>query len=238
MIANTRVWLKHSQHPLAQFSFKQLKAIRQFNLPKIPLIFDLCYRLWVFASSVVTAVLRVLWWTPLFRGQTQGTSRRLYLYGGIPLLGEGLVMQIGDDCRISAHTTFSGRSEQGKPARLSIGNNVDIGWQCTIAVGTKVTIADNVRIAQGCFIAGYSGHPLQADLRAAGHAEPAHSRSSVVLERDVWLASKVSVLPGVTIGQGTVVATGSIVTRSLPDGVLAAGIPAKVIRKLEDSSNA
>ncbi|HYP87619.1 MAG TPA: DapH/DapD/GlmU-related protein, partial [Polyangiaceae bacterium] len=54
----------------------------------------------------------------------------------------------------------------------------------------------------------------------------------VILEENVWLAARVIVLPGVTIGKNTVVGAGSVVTKDLPSDVLAAGIPAKVIRPL------
>ena len=56
----------------------------------------------------------------------------------------------------------------------------------------------------------------------------------IIIEKDVWLATGVSVMAGVRIGQGTIVAAGSVVTQDLPSMVLAGGIPAKVIRKLSE----
>ncbi len=55
----------------------------------------------------------------------------------------------------------------------------------------------------------------------------------IILEDDVWLATGVSVMAGVRIGRGTIVAAGSVVTHDLPAGVLAGGIPAQVIHSLE-----
>jgi acetyltransferase-like isoleucine patch superfamily enzyme len=54
----------------------------------------------------------------------------------------------------------------------------------------------------------------------------------VIIGDGVWLGSNVLVLPGVTIGKGSVVAAGSVVSRDIPSGVLAAGNPAKIIKKL------
>jgi len=60
--------------------------------------------------------------------------------------------------------------------------------------------------------------------------------ADVIIESDVWLGTGVKVMSGVCIGQGTVVVAGSIVTKSLPAGVLAAGVPAKVLRNIEEVS--
>ena len=109
---------------------------------------------------------------------------------------------------------------------------MDVGWQTTIAVGNKISLGANVRIAGQCFLAGYPGHPLNAVERALGKPEKDEQVGDIILEDDVWLATGVSVMSGVRIGQGTVVAASSVVTRDLPSGVLAAGNPAKVIKKI------
>ncbi|MGY5449689.1 acyltransferase [Agarivorans sp. MS3-6] len=231
----TKLWLKHSESPLAKNVFLFLKRIRLFQLPKIPALFSALYRLHLLISGLFGSVLRIFWWTPLFRSKTQGPSKNLYLYGGMPLLGEGLVIQLANQCRISGATTFSGRASSQQAAQLIVGNNVDIGWQTTIAVGRLVSLGNNVRIAGRCFIAGYPGHPLDAKQRAAGLPDTEEQVGDVILEDDVWLATGVSVMAGVTIGKGTVVAAGSVVTKSLPAGVLAAGVPAKVIKAIEEN---
>ena len=90
-----------------------------------------------------------------------------------------------------------------------------------------------MRIAGRAFLAGYPGHPLNAQDRAAGCPDTDDQIGDIVLEDDVWLGTGVSVMAGVTIGKGTVVAAGSVVTRSLPPGVVAAGMPARIVRTLE-----
>ena len=81
-------------------------------------------------------------------------------------------------------------------------------------------------------LAGYPGHPLDARARAAGAADTDEQVGDIILEDDVWLATGVTVIAGVRIGRGTVVAAGSVVTRDLPANVLAAGNPARVIRSI------
>ena len=116
---------------------------------------------------------------------------------------------------------------------MSIGNNVDIGWQSTIAVGKRVIISDNVRIAGGAFLFGYSGHPLDAKRRAQGEGDDPQQIGDIILEQDVWLGTNVTVKGGVTIGEGAVVAAGSVVTKSIPAFAIAAGNPARVVGQIK-----
>ncbi|MCM2679538.1 acyltransferase [Echinimonas agarilytica] len=237
LMYRTRLWLKQGNTPLARNLFRLLKSCRQLQLPRIPLLFSLFYRIYLLVTNSFSSMIRVLWWTPLFRSQVIGTSRALYLYGGLPLLSDGLQIHVGDRCRISGHTTFSARAHALTQPLLFIGDNVDVGWQTTIAVGQRVMIHDNVRMAGGCFLAGYPGHPLDAKRRALGEPEDESQVGDIVLEEDVWLATGVKVMAGVTIGRGSIVAAGSVVTTDLPAGVLAGGVPARVIRHLEGTNH-
>lgn len=171
------------------------------------------------------------------KGRCDSVGHHLNLFGGLPFISGALRISMGDNCRISGHTTFSGRTCSQQMPELRVGNNVDIGYMTTIAVGQRVEIGNNVRIAGHAFLAGYPGHPLDAKARAAGQPETDDQVGNIILEEDVWLATNVSVLAGVRIGRGTIVATGSVVTRDLPAMVLAAGIPARVIRHLDNPEN-
>ncbi|MGL4734034.1 MAG: acyltransferase [Enterovibrio sp.] len=227
-------WLKSSRHPAAVRLYKIIKAIRCASLPlpkwlarALYLSFNALAAFWHFSS-------RTLFWTPLFKGAVRLCGKNLYLYGGMPLITGPLVIEIGDNCRICGQSTFSARTASAAVPELLIGNNVDIGWQTTIACATRVVLNDNVKIAGRAFLAGYPGHPLSSSLRAANFPELDQQVGEIILQEDVWLATGVTVLAGVTIGRGTVVAAGSVVTKDLPPFVLAAGIPAKKVRDLTD----
>ncbi|USH05096.1 acyltransferase [Grimontia kaedaensis] len=230
----TRHWLKNSPSPIARGLFLVIKGALQASMPAPKLIVVPLYKLTKFVSAIWENLTRALWWTPVFKGRLQHVGRGLYLYGGMPFVSGPVSISMGDNCRVSGQSTFSGRTCSAEQPELIIGSNIDIGWQTTIAVGSKVVIGDNVRIAGRAFIAGYPGHPLNAEDRAAGLPELDSQIGDVVLERDVWLATGVSVMAGVTIGQGTIVAAGSVVTNSIPPFVVAGGVPAKVIRPLTD----
>ncbi|WP_394251029.1 acyltransferase [Vibrio profundi] len=225
---NFKYWLK--SHPNSQIRnvFFILKKIRCFEL-RTPKIFN---KLIYFIHNAVTGLwsssARLLYHTPAFKGRLASHGKQLYLYGGIPFVSGPVSIHLGDDCRISGHTTFSGCSMIENPT-LIVGSNVDIGWQTTIAVGTKVVISDNVRIASGGFLFGYSGHPLDAKRRAQGEGDDLSQIGEIILEQDVWLGTNVTIKGGVTIGEGTVIAAGSVVTKSIPPFSIAAGNPAKVV---------
>ncbi len=228
--------LKHSENPIANGVFKILKAIRgaSFPAPRVmtkPLYYGYCSVL-----TLISTMVRVFWWTPLFKGRLVHSGANLYLYGGLPYISGPVEIELGKNCRVSGHSTFSGRSVAKTTPKLTVGNNVDIGWMTTIAVGSNVVIGNNVRIAGRTLLAGYPGHPLDAKARAAGLPETDDQVGDIILEDDVWLATGVSVMSDVRIGHSTIVAAGSVVTHDLPANVLAGGIPAKVIAQLDATS--
>lgn len=228
----TKQWLKNSDHPLVKKLFNLLKGILYFQLPAPKFLLTTAYSLYLLQQNIVSTFTRVFLWTPLFIGRINKVGQRLNLYGGLPYINGPLVIELGDNCRVSGQSTFTGRSCSITTPYLSIANNVDIGWMTTIAVGSKVIIADNVRIAGRALLAGYPGHPLDPQDRALGLPETDLQVGDIILEKDVWLATGVSVMAGVRIGEGSIIAAGSVVTHDIPAMVLAGGIPARVIRSL------
>jgi len=112
---------------------------------------------------------------------------------------------------------------------IVIGENFYANHNCIILDGAKVTFGDNVFIAPNC---GFytAGHPLDVEQRNRGleYAYP------ITVGNNVWIGGNVVVLPGVTIGDNTVIGAGSVVNRDIPSGVIAAGNPCRVIREITD----
>jgi len=236
---NLRQWVKNDPGPLACFLFKTAKGVRTFSLPAPRIVFRPILYVYTLLTNAVQSLVRTMFWTPLFKVQLSHVGERLYLYGGLPYMSGPLKLSVGNDCRISGKTTFSARTSGSFQPEMIVKDNVDIGWMTTIAVGRLVEIGNNVRMAGQCFIAGYPGHPIDPEARAAGHSDTDEQVGDIILEDDVWLATGVSIMPGVRIGKGTIVAAKSVVTHDLPPGVLAGGCPAKVIKSLgiNDTSN-
>jgi maltose O-acetyltransferase len=116
------------------------------------------------------------------------------------------------------------------------GATLEIGSRTFINYGTSISAYESVRIGQGCLI---GTHCLIIDnefhrLEPHRRLERPASRP-VVIEANVWLGARVIVLPGVTIGAGSAVGAGSVVTKDIPGNCVAAGVPARVIRGLSSS---
>ncbi len=113
--------------------------------------------------------------------------------------------------------------------RLEIGDRVFINYGSSISAHTLVRIGDDCKIGQHAIILDCDYHDIEDPLHYGGHGPSL----PVVLEQGVWLGARVTILKGVTIGRSSVIAAGSVVTSDVPPGVLAGGVPAKVLKKLE-----
>ncbi len=232
-----RRWVKARQNPLADAIYRLVITTRNFSMPVIPLLHPALYHLHVSVKGLIASLTRIFWYTPIFQTRLLIPAKKLFLYDGIPLVLGISRITIGKGCRISGNITITGRTSGPEIPVLTIGDNVDLGWHSTLAIGRKISIGNNVRIAGRAFFAGYPGHPLDADARARGLPETDDQVADIIIGDDVWLATGVTISAGVTIGRGTIVAAGSVVTHDLPPFVLAAGVPAIVKRKLEQSVN-
>ena len=224
-------WVKRQDSPAARTLYGMAKAVRGARVPVIRPLHRTLYGLHLGVRNLLAEAGRILWWTPLFLSRVETSAPGLRLYSGMPQVLGPLRIRLGRDVRLSGLSTLIGRTDSADPL-LTVGDNVDIGWQTTISVGTKIEIGDNVRLAGRCMLAGFPGHPLDPVARAAGAPDTVDQIGDIVLERDVWLATGTMVMAGVRIGRGTVVAAGSVVTKDLPPMVLAGGVPARVIRPL------
>ena len=115
--------------------------------------------------------------------------------------------------------------------RCDYGFNITLGEDFFANYGLIILDCAPVRFGRNCLIGPQCGiytavHPLDAVERASGmeYAKP------VTVGDDVWMGGHVTVLPGVNIGDGSVIGAGSVVTRDIPAGVVAAGNPCRVLR--------
>lgn len=112
---------------------------------------------------------------------------------------------------------------------ISVGEQFLTNYNVTILDIAPVTIGDYVMIGPGTMISTVN-HPMTPMGRRnhRGIGKP------VVIGNDVWIGGNVTILPGVTIGNNVIIAAGAVVTKDVPDNVLIGGVPAKVLRELEN----
>lgn len=127
----------------------------------------------------------------------------------------------------------SGGADIQPPFQCDYGSNIRFGDGCFVNFGgifldvAPITIGNRVQFGPGVQLLTPT-HPLDADERATG----IESAAPITIGDDVWIGGNVTVLGGVTIGARTIVGAGSVVTRSLPENVIAAGNPARILREV------
>ena len=111
---------------------------------------------------------------------------------------------------------------------IEIGENFYSNHNLIILDANKVKFGDNVFIAPNCSFYT-AGHPLDAEIRNKGleYAKP------IEIGNNVWIGGNVVVLPGVKIGDNTVIGAGSVVTKDIPANVVAVGNPCKILKNIQ-----
>lgn len=131
--------------------------------------------------------------------------------------------EIGEGCCIEAplHANWGGRF-------VHFGRNVYANFNLTLVDDTHIHVGDFTQFGPNVVLAT-AGHPICPELRERGFQYNAPIR----IGRNCWLGAGVVVVPGVTIGDNVVVGAGSVVTRDLPDNVVAVGNPCKILREAD-----
>ena len=113
--------------------------------------------------------------------------------------------------------------------KTRFGRDCFVNFGCTFLALGGITIEDDVFIGPHCVLAT-EYHPENPETRHSLLTKP------IVVKRNAWLGANVTVLAGVTIGENAIVAAGSVVTKDVPDNMVVAGSPARVIREIKISA--
>lgn len=185
--------------------------------------------------SAIGQLLLVLFYRePLLRYHSARVGRRLHLEGAIPeIIGEGCI-EIGDDVTIGAPCTWDLGYNLGEPPRLIIGNRVSINYRNVISVAKSVVIGDDTMIAGNVLIFDNISHPISPRRRLARDHLRVHEAEPVTIGKNVWIGVNAVILRGVSIGDNSIVAAGSVVTKPVPPNTLVAGNPARPIKSIAD----
>ena len=164
-------------------------------------------------------------------------GEKVSIHQGVEFHG-GCAMEIGSSVKILRNSRLEIRDLN---SFIFLGNDVcldcgvDIrtaGSDCSIEIGDRSYLGPyvcmagpgNIKIGKNCQIASHSG------VYANNHRDYGLSREGIEIEDNCWIGSGVRILDGVTIGRGSVIGAGAVVTKNIPPDSIAVGVPAKVIK--------
>ena len=145
---------------------------------------------------------------------------------------------IGDKSYISKYSVLTAwdsyhYSLQKFIPQIIIGNNVNIGEYCHITAINKIIIGDGVLTGRWVTITDNShGAFVEDELKIKPIIRPLYSKGEVVIGNNVWIGDKATILPGVHIGEGAIVAANAIVTKDVPAFSIVASNPGRIIKQL------
>ncbi|MBQ8357989.1 MAG: sugar O-acetyltransferase [Clostridia bacterium] len=136
--------------------------------------------------------------------------------------------EIGEDCYIEPplHANWGGR-------HVHFGKGVYGNFNLTLVDDTHIYVGDHTMFGPNVTVAT-AGHPILPELREKGY----QCNAPVHIGCNCWLGAGVIVLPGVTVGNNVVIGAGSIVTKDLPDNVVAVGNPCRILRRVNERDKA
>lgn len=121
-----------------------------------------------------------------------------------------------------------------KTPQIIIGDNVSMGYSCQINCINKIVIGNNVLFGSNVFITDHSHGTQNIDeIYISPNKRTLYSKGPVVLGDNVWIGQNVSIMPDVVIGEGCIIGANSVVTHDIPAFSIAAGCPAKIIKKIK-----
>ncbi|HUR77934.1 MAG TPA: DapH/DapD/GlmU-related protein [Acidimicrobiales bacterium] len=162
------------------------------------------------ASKFVRAIWLLTTWLP----STRGSNLRVWLLRRAgATVGDGV--RIGPSVKVNA------------PAGLTLRDGVGVARNASLDARGGVTVGTNTLVGFESVLLSFTHRYDRTDIPIKQQGMEA---APVLIGSDVWIGARAFVLPGVTIGDSSVIGTGSIVTKSLPAGVIAVGSPAKVLR--------
>lgn len=130
--------------------------------------------------------------------------------------------EIGDGCYIEPpfHSNWGGKN-------VHFGNDVYANFNLTLVDDTHIYVGDGTLFGPNVTVAT-AGHPIDPELRRKGY----QYNAPVKIGKNCWIGAGALLLPGVCVGDNTVIGAGSVVTRDIPSGVVAVGNPCRVLREI------
>lgn len=222
--------IKRQENRFYSFLYKLAKAFYRFNIPTIKPVHLPLYYLDSFIKFIFKRIFHTFWSIPLFKARCQKVGKNLQIPNGIPLvIGSHLKIILGDNVTIQRSTI--GASKVFDEPVFIIGNNTSINYGTTISVSKEIIIGNDCMISGGCMIMDSDDHPVDPVTRAKKLPVDPSDVKPVKIGNNVWIGANSTILKGVTIGDNSIVATHSVVTKNIPTNCIFGNEPAKLIKK-------
>lgn len=142
-------------------------------------------------------------------------------------------MTIGSNSSIGKHSIITAWDYLGTPV-IKIGNNVILGDYIHITAVNSIEISDGVLTGKFVTITDNSHGRLNniEELQQTPGSREVYSKGPVIIKKNVWIGDKVTILPGVIIGDGAIIGANAVVTKDVPPFTIVGGNPAKIIKNI------
>ena len=161
-------------------------------------------------------------------------------YPPVRLLRGEKYISIGNGVSIGKNVTLTAwdsYQDQRFNPEIKIGDNSSIGDDSHITAINRILIGNNVLTGKKILITDNSHGASDLKLMdIAPNKRPLYSKGPVIIENNVWIGEKASIMPGVHVGYGSIIAANSVVTKDVPPFCVVAGIPAKVVKNMAESN--
>jgi acetyltransferase-like isoleucine patch superfamily enzyme len=228
----SRKYIATSQNSFPVFVRKIRNLILNFSLPAPKIVVKYLLNIIVILRNLYYYFLRVFIYEPLNKAYCKQHGKNfhhdIYLHW---VSGKGDI-EVGDNVTFSGRLVFSFASRYTDKPIIKIGNNVHIGHGSSFTVGKSITIGSYCLISSEVVFLDYSGHPTDPLERRKGCPPNEKSVKPIIIGDNVWIGRRSIILPGVSIGNDSIIAAGAVVRDNVPPLSIMAGNPAKPVALL------
>lgn len=231
-------FLAQSDHPVAKGVRDLRRKVYTASLPVPGAAVKPALWAYLLTRELSEELRRILIAEPLFKATCKQYGEGLHTGCDVHyVIGKGDII-VGDHVKFDGKCTMIFAARFTDRPTLEVGDHTKIGDGCVFTIGKRITLGSHCRIPGGVWFFDSSGHPSDPATRKAGLPPKEDDVKPITVCDNVWIGGKSIILPGVTIGENSVVSAGSVVMSDVPPNTIVAGNPARKIGLLQPAAPA